>query len=47
MGPPPSGGVSAPVKECQFCHSEPFVIFAATQQKECQKPGGLKLPHPA
>ncbi|MDH4083469.1 MAG: DUF2024 family protein [Nitrospira sp.] len=34
-------------KECQFCHSEPLVMFSAEQQKEVKEKGGFIVPMPA
>ncbi|NJN69364.1 MAG: DUF2024 family protein [Nitrospira sp.] len=34
-------------KECQFCHSEPLVMFSAEQQKEVKENGGFIVPMPA
>jgi len=39
--------VSVTVKECQFCHSEPLVMFSAEQQREFREQGGFILPLPA
>jgi len=36
--------VSVTVKECQFCHSEPLVMFSAEQQREFREQGGFILP---
>lgn len=35
------------VKECQFCHSEPLVMFSADQQQQFREQGGFILPLPA
>jgi len=32
---------SVTVKECQFCHSEPLVMFSAEQQREFKEKGGF------
>jgi hypothetical protein len=34
------------LKECQFCHSEPLVMFSADQQRQFREQGGfiIKLP---
>jgi heterodisulfide reductase subunit B len=32
------------LKECQFCHSEPLVMFSAEQQKQFKEQGGFILP---
>ncbi|QPD05309.1 MAG: hypothetical protein Nkreftii_003083 [Candidatus Nitrospira kreftii] len=34
-------------KECQFCHSEPLVMFSAEQQKQVMEKGGFIVPMPA
>jgi heterodisulfide reductase subunit B len=34
-------------EECQFCHSEPLVMFSAEQQKLFREQGGFILPLPA
>jgi heterodisulfide reductase subunit B len=34
-------------KECQFCHSEPLVMFSAEQQKQVREKGGFIVPMPA
>ena len=34
-------------KECQFCHSEPLVMFSAEQQKALKEKGGFIVPMPA
>jgi heterodisulfide reductase subunit B len=34
-------------KECQFCHSEPLVMFSAEQQKQVKEKGGFIVPMPA
>jgi hypothetical protein len=39
--------VTVTLKECQFCHSEPLVMFSAEQQKQFQEEGGFILPLPA
>ena len=38
--------VPVTLKECQFCHSEPLVMFSAEQQKQCKEQGGfiVRLP---
>ncbi len=33
-------------EECQFCHSEPLVMFSADQQKQFREKGGFVLPLP-
>ena len=42
------GGSDVPVtlKECQFCHSEPLVMFSAEQQRQFKEQGGfiVRLP---
>ena len=42
------GEAQAPVtlKECQFCHSEPLVMFSDHQQKEFRENGGFIVPLP-
>jgi heterodisulfide reductase subunit B len=40
-------GVTVTLKECQFCHSEPLVMFPAEQQKQFKEQGGFILPLPA
>jgi hypothetical protein len=34
------------LKECQFCHSEPLVMFSAEQQRQFKEQGGfiVRLP---
>jgi Domain of unknown function (DUF2024) len=39
--------VTVTLKECQFCHSEPLVMFSAEQQKQFKEHGGFILPLPA
>jgi len=39
--------VAVTLKECQFCHSEPLVMFSAEQQKQFKEHGGFILPLPA
>jgi uncharacterized protein DUF2024 len=39
--------VTVTLKECQFCHSEPLVMFSTEQQKQFQEEGGFILPLPA
>lgn len=34
-------------KECQFCHSEPLVMFSTEQQKQFVEQGGFILQLPA
>jgi Domain of unknown function (DUF2024) len=38
--------VPVTLKECQFCHSEPLVLFSAQQQKQFREQGGfiVRLP---
>ena len=38
--------VTVTLKECQFCHSEPLVLFSAEQQKQFREQGGflVRLP---
>ncbi len=33
--------VPVTLKECQFCHSEPLVMFSAEQQRRFQEQGGF------
>ncbi len=35
------------LKECQFCHSEPLVMFSETQQKQFREQGGFIITLPA
>lgn len=39
--------VTVTLKECQFCHSEPLVMFSDEQQKQLREQGGFILPLPA
>lgn len=39
--------VTVTLTECQFCHSDPLVMFSAEQQKRFQEEGGFILPLPA
>jgi hypothetical protein len=34
-------------RECQFCHSEPLVMFSAEQQRQFNEQGGFILELPA
>lgn len=34
-------------RECQFCHSEPLVMFSAEQQRQLNERGGFILELPA
>lgn len=34
-------------RECQFCHSEPLVMFTADQQRQFNEQGGFILELPA
>ncbi len=34
-------------RECQFCHSEPLVMFSAEQQKQVKEQGGFIVRMPA
>lgn len=36
--------VTVTLKECQFCHSEPLVMFSVEQQKQFREEGGFILP---
>jgi heterodisulfide reductase subunit B len=38
--------VSVTIKECQFCHSEPLVMFSSEQQKRVRDKGGFIVPLP-
>jgi Domain of unknown function (DUF2024) len=38
---------SVTTKECQFCHSEPLVMFSSEQQKQVREKGGFIVPMPA
>jgi len=40
-------GATITTKECQFCHSEPLVMFSAEQQKQFREQGGFIIPLPA
>ena len=33
--------VQVTVKECQFCHSEPLVVFSPEQQRQFHEQGGF------
>lgn len=35
------------IKECQFCHTEPLVIFSEVQQKQFREQGGFIITLPA
>ena len=35
------GNVPVTVQECQFCHSEPLVMFSAEQQRQFREQGGF------
>lgn len=35
------------LKECQFCHSEPLVMFSEEQQRQFREQGGFIVPLPA
>ena len=37
-------GATITTKECQFCHSEPLVMFSAEQQQQFREQGGFILP---
>ena len=39
--------VTVTLKECQFCHSEPLVMFSADQQRQFKERGGFILLLPA
>ena len=32
------------LKECQFCHSEPLVMFSEAQQRQFREQGGFIVP---
>lgn len=38
--------VAVTTKECQFCHSEPLVMFSAEQQEQAKTKGGFIVPMP-
>ena len=40
------GDIPVTVQECQFCHSEPLVMFSAEQQRQFKEQGGfiVRLP---
>jgi hypothetical protein len=35
------GDVPVTVKECQFCHTEPLVMFSPEQQRQFREQGGF------
>ena len=35
------GGGPVTVKECQFCHTEPLVMFSPEQQRQFREQGGF------
>jgi len=35
------GSVPVTVKECQFCHTEPLVMFSSEQQQQFREQGGF------
>jgi len=37
------GHVPVTVKECQFCHTEPLVMFSPEQQRQFREQGGFIL----
>ena len=39
--------VPVTIKECQFCHSEPLVMFSSEQQEQVRDHGGFIVPLPA
>lgn len=41
------GDAPVTVKDCQFCHSEPLVMFSAEQQRQFLEEGGFIMPLPA
>ncbi len=41
------GDVPVTVTECQFCHSEPLVMFSVEQHIQFRTEGGFILPLPA
>ena len=38
------GSLPVTVKECQFCHTEPLVMFSPEQQRQFREQGGLSSP---
>lgn len=40
-------GATITTKECQFCHSEPLVMFSAKQQQLFREQGGFIIALPA
>ncbi len=38
--------VPVTLKECQFCHSEPLVMFSTEQQKQFKEQGGFIITLP-
>ena len=40
-------GVPVTIKECQFCHSEPLVMFSSEQQRQFREQGGFIITLPA
>ncbi|SLM48257.1 conserved protein of unknown function [Nitrospira japonica] len=40
------GDVTVTVNECQFCHSEPLVMFSTDQQRQFHEQGGFIVPLP-
>ena len=36
--------VPVTVKECQFCHTEPLVMFSSEQQRQFREQGGFIVP---
>ena len=41
------GDIPVTVQECQFCHSEPLVMFSAEQQRQFKEQGGFIVRLPA
>jgi hypothetical protein len=41
------GDIPVTVQECQFCHSEPLVMFSAEQQRQFKEQGGFIVGLPA
>lgn len=41
------GDIPVTIQECQFCHSEPLVMFSAEQQRQFKEQGGFIVRLPA
>jgi heterodisulfide reductase subunit B len=41
------GDIPVTVQECQFCHSEPLVMFSDEQQRQFKEQGGFIVRLPA